>query len=581
MAEKSSDYDKSIIDIKIKFDKERTTEFENILRKQFGSKLSLPNSNKEDDSLDKIEYLEADFSQRANEIKTFRKGAQCAASAPILTQALVKKAKKRLDTSTDPLPDRHGLQKFRLTARIIMIFITLAKKWIRYEISGSDVAENEENAGFLNSKYFKRTLTKIEDKDKNSESKKGSKSKYWVSEELQATLKTVPEKREEDDLIKDFLNLLATKSSLDNSNTAFARSIALFQSFPWDSIAQDTMTTKYFPKDTVIVKETHDCPYFFIVKSGTCKLLQKHAIDKRGVPIIKKEILPKIKNRPSASSSFTTNSSDDNHILNDAKKLHLEVSRFLLQPKEWDNVFDKEKEGMTTSDVEVIRNNIKKSIKVSNAKFRKPKKKDAAKAIPTLSELICGQKAEQEADFKLPLITLNSSLAQSNPVAEPMAVIEPMPAIEPMPDQETRRSSNLSNNRSLIIKYEKPDRDAYLEIGCLKKGDIYGLDALLQRATSMVQAAVTLTVHNPYVAKPNAVVISEGTECILVNKKLFLKSADFGTLARIVSMYQSQTTADEAKAQIEKRINWGSYKRKVVKEILRSSKERHKVFAFR
>ncbi len=97
MAEKFADYDKSVIDIKINFDEDREREFKTILKRQFGNKRNP--SEEEDEIISRLHSLEHDFSRRADELRKFRKASQGATSAPILTQAHVRKAKKRLNNS--------------------------------------------------------------------------------------------------------------------------------------------------------------------------------------------------------------------------------------------------------------------------------------------------------------------------------------------------------------------------------------------------------------------------------------------------------------------------------------------------
>ncbi|KAK2555981.1 Cyclic nucleotide-binding domain-containing protein 2 [Acropora cervicornis] len=58
------------------------------------------------------------------------------------------------------------------------------------------------------------------------------------------------------------------------------RSIELFRNFPLEKFFEekDAIVTKYFAKDTVIVRDSNDTPYFFIVKSGRCKVARKQDV---------------------------------------------------------------------------------------------------------------------------------------------------------------------------------------------------------------------------------------------------------------------------------------------------------------
>ena len=94
MADKASEYDKSFVEINIQFDIDREIEFKSILNKKFGCKEKIEEAEAEAE--DQIEFLEADFLRRAQEVRIFRKTSMAANAAPILAQALVRKVKKRL-----------------------------------------------------------------------------------------------------------------------------------------------------------------------------------------------------------------------------------------------------------------------------------------------------------------------------------------------------------------------------------------------------------------------------------------------------------------------------------------------------
>ena len=100
-------YQKSVVDLSINFDKNKEREFGSILDKQYGRYRNVNGSGKKLSREESLQikpsvlskYLHADFVNRKNEIQRFRRQSQCAVTAPILTQALVKKTRKFLDKS--------------------------------------------------------------------------------------------------------------------------------------------------------------------------------------------------------------------------------------------------------------------------------------------------------------------------------------------------------------------------------------------------------------------------------------------------------------------------------------------------
>ena len=86
MSNNRKEFKQSSLNIQLKFDKGRENDFKIILNEKFGIKAK---QNEKDEQA----TLDRDFHDREEELQVFREGSQSALQAPLLTQAMVKKAR--------------------------------------------------------------------------------------------------------------------------------------------------------------------------------------------------------------------------------------------------------------------------------------------------------------------------------------------------------------------------------------------------------------------------------------------------------------------------------------------------------
>lgn len=89
------DYSKSNIDIHLTFDQAREEDFKAILNEKFGLKPKM--SKKAKNPKEETSALEKGFDDRETELQKFQSQSQNALHAPLLTQAMVKRAQKCID----------------------------------------------------------------------------------------------------------------------------------------------------------------------------------------------------------------------------------------------------------------------------------------------------------------------------------------------------------------------------------------------------------------------------------------------------------------------------------------------------
>lgn len=128
---------------------------------------------------------------------------------------------------------------------------------------------------------------------------------------------------------------------------------------------------------------------------------------------------------------------------------------------------------------------------------------------------------------------------------------------------------------------KNPGKEAYFQVGNFKVGDIYGLETIIKKAARMIKSPIAIQEMFTSHSSLEIAVVSEGTECILIDKKAFLETADFFTLSKIVAMTQTNSHAEDAQLQVEKVKDWGRYKKKLVGDILQRAKTKKRVTAYR
>lgn len=116
-------------------------------------------------------------------------------------------------------------------------------------------------------------------------------------------------------------------------------------------------------------------------------------------------------------------------------------------------------------------------------------------------------------------------------------------------------------------KYRSDER--YVHINTMQAGEIYGLDTLLPR----VQRSVYSNVCNNALAKTlemeryRVILISNGAECLLIDKKKFLKHADFCTISKLFSKDHQVMTLPHVE-RLNYALRWRVYKESVVKSVI-------------
>lgn len=610
-------YDKSIINIDINFDNEDRS-----IPKLPKPVLQLPRKDRKD----KIYTIQpsaearrtsAEIRKRVQELQRFRRESQSAVEAPLLVTALIKKTHQRLDNIEErnhsQLP---ALEKFIWAARVVHVLVSSCMRWRRYKKpdgaskSSSSAAHSgtrkgsQKNGGIgFDSRTFKgkskisdelrQILTSLPSVRTNEGLKKvqrlcrstrafmifplerevdlsrcvayerydngrvlacqgrvpqrfyyvlsGRVSKVCLYDlaagvtkmsfgELMQGNTTDPvelmngTKREHSLICKgpvevlvldkeDFMELITTSPD-SGLPIEILRSIELFRNFPLEKFfdEKDSIVTKYFAKDTVIVKDSNDTPYFYIVKSGRCKVARKQDV----LDMSKTTKLPSI-------ATVKRNSPRSTPGKNPASLLEL-TQCFSKQnsPR-----FEKDKK---TAD-KALNHNIK---------------------LTDNTGLMFGEKRGVEQTNELH----RDSVFHSD-----------------MGETCLRRVSKVQKRMS-ELSVSAPTRTALLQIALLKPGNMFGLESMMPKVTTKISSQADAVEENQDPSTKSLILISEGAECIMINKRFFLMNASITTLVQLKALREEYMTVPDARHRIQCLESWDLYKGELVKTLAtRAAKE--------
>ncbi|XP_052673107.1 cyclic nucleotide-binding domain-containing protein 2-like isoform X2 [Crassostrea angulata] len=193
-------------------------------------------------------------------------------------------------------------------------------------------------------------------------------------------------------------------------------------------------------------------------------------------------------------------------------------------------------------------------------------------------------KANSKDTFRIGLLTgtidrdkLVNSV--SSKITENAAKSDDTPVTQRRHSADPHRKHERSNRRSKSSKprlieevlsyeeeYEEHQRDddplitAYAQISELKTGQVFGLESLISTPSTQLS------------------LVSEGAECILISKRLFLKEANVKVLRIVTDLVQNYPSHDYIKNQVHIYRKWVHYKADLEREVLTNIRRKNKAW---
>ncbi|XP_020604576.1 uncharacterized protein LOC110043471 [Orbicella faveolata] len=310
---------------------------------------------------------------------------------------------------------------------------------------------------------------------------------------------------------EDFMELMNTSPD-GGLPIETLRSIELFRNFPLEKFFEekDAIVTKYFAKDAVIVRDSNDTPFFYIVKSGRCKVVRKQDV----LDMSKTTKLPSIATTPRTRSRSTPGK-------NPASLLELtECYSQKNTPR-----FDK----MRRKSVNSLHPNVK---------------------LTEDSGIMFGEKRDHEPS--------RSHDLEKDPVFDHSVMTCPRKLMT----AEQKVSKRLSE-----LSVSIPTRTALLQIAVLKPGNMFGLESMMPKVANKISSEADAVEENQDPSTKSLILISEGAECIMINKRFFLMNASITTLVQLKALREDYMTVPDARHRIQCLESWDLYKGELVKSL--------------
>jgi len=307
--------------------------------------------------------------------------------------------------------------------------------------------------------------------------------------------------------LQDFMELMNTSPD-SGLPIEILRSIELFRNFPLEKFfdEKDAIVTKYFAKDAVIVRDSNDTPYFYIVKSGRCKVARKQDV----LDMSKTTKLPSI-------ATVTRNSPRSTPGKNPTSLLELT------------QCYSKQNTPRFTVE-------------------KKPTEKSLNPNITLTYD--SGLMFRERRDTK----KINE--IRRDPVFH-----------SEIGDTCARRQSKVQKKPSEVSVSCVPTRTALLQIALLKPGDMFGLESMMPKVATKISSEADAIEENQDPSTKSLILISEGAECIMINKRFFLMNASITTLVQLKALREEYMTVPDARHRIQCLESWDLYKGELVKTL--------------
>ncbi|XP_048243235.1 uncharacterized protein LOC124139657 isoform X1 [Haliotis rufescens] len=317
----------------------------------------------------------------------------------------------------------------------------------------------------------------------------------------------------------------------------FCQSLVLFEDFPCDVFARepDDFFYQFIPSDSIIVRDSRECRYLIVVKSGKCSLVApfKESSQHKERPVSIRTDLErafpfyaekrKLNNRPKTGLALERSASDFRDSL-EVGLLTGVLDKRQLEERGVEHQRGQRTAGGRNSQTVKRPPPLQKSMTMSN--FFDSVEQDRRRSM----------QGGEDGDSTFWAMRLRG------------------PSFRQM--MSKRRIGSRSNNRATSAQNMKKldflrenDSVSFAEVAELKQGAVFGLESLVHRPAS----SLTL--------------VSHGAECLFVSKKLFLQEANIKTLRVVSDMVMSYPSQVFIREQVKVHRDWIKYRRGLVSEV--------------
>ncbi|XP_066917048.1 cyclic nucleotide-binding domain-containing protein 2-like [Clytia hemisphaerica] len=482
--------------------------------------------------------LEQELKTRENEIRRFVEESQNAIISPLLTQALVKKTERFLNSNTSfecHAFSQSSLHKFRRKVKVVCIICRIPRYWKLYD----------------NKLLMQIGVGRPEDRQQNIlppiRSKKNNPSINFdtrnfsvlnkLSDDVKECLKVHPERRS--DLDKKKITLILSKYKV----------FQMFSRDKHDGLAKMVGYESYDPGRVICLQNRTSDRFYFILSGLVSKVKTLHLAEG-----VRKRYLQEL------SHGFYT---DLNETLQTNKRQYslvckTDVEVFLLEREHLQTIF-------FTQETQLSKQLLLESI-------------DLFKTYPIEQLVNAIESTRVEFYAKSDVIERNIHdspfiyIVKAGSCSVYMRRSD-IPSISLNSTEDSKKTLNNSQTNHflrrlphLTIKNDLRHQD-YVVVSTIHHKDIYGLDSLLPRVRNMVRTIISDSADSypKALATEKTILVSNGAECLLINKNKLMRYADFCTISKLMSLERNSYAPTLEK--LHAKIRWDAYKTSMVDKL--------------
>ena len=475
--------------------------------------------------------IESDIASRERELVTFRETSQNAVVSPLLTEALVKKTKKLLE-NLPQIPSRKNAKKFRRLAQIIRLLCAIFRNWKRYDVD------------------LLLKIRKLQGEKQQLLPQLGRAKKSTLSITFDTRNFAIFQSKISDDLKDCLLKRPSQRNYIDQRKIASVLSkYKVFQMFSEEkqSIVAKLVGYERYEAGRVVCLQSRFCDRFYFVLSGLISKVKTMYLAEG----VKKRYLNEL-HQGSYTDLYETLRKEERGYSLICKT---EVEVFLLEREDLQSLF-------YNAENESSIRRLFGSIDLFQTYPLDQLFNDGAMKIRFYAKHSMIETGIHESPhiFIVKTGSCNVYMKKSEIIKATKSNRKLLSETREMNRQFGRALNHLP---CVSIKGDQGTED-YLFVKTLERSDIFGMVSLLPRVQKLIRAVSTDTQSQISNTTENTVLVSNGVECLLINKNKFLKHSDFFTLSKLMSF---ENVFPPSLKKLYQALRWSTFKEDMIRKL--------------
>ncbi|KAL3880118.1 hypothetical protein ACJMK2_032387 [Sinanodonta woodiana] len=331
---------------------------------------------------------------------------------------------------------------------------------------------------------------------------------------------------------------------------AFCKSMPLLQDFPCDKLASQPrhFFYQYFSKGSIIVHDSQESKHLVIIKAGKCRMVTS--------------FVEKGHSKRSAGSAFTREQEKAFPLYTEMQKISLKTQR----PRSEGNQLRIKENiciGLLTGTIDKIKladygpDYQRKSAKLREKEERAVPPLKKSKTLSSFYDKMAMER-KQNADYD-ESANFEETFWATRLHGPDLKARKKEKEFSSVATSVRCSSSRRSKGKCSNPFYRK-EKTAHAQVAELHAGSVFGMESLMQKPTTKF------------------CLISDGSECIFLSKRLFLSLANIKVLRRVSDMVQIFPSQEFIEEQVKHYRSWQKYKSSLVQDVLKRRRQTERSF---